>query len=74
MIFFAITYLISAEFVQAKKSKGEVLVFQRGHVPAAVARAGFEISRFSERPDTFSSKTSTCPLLPFAKPFNFQPC
>lgn len=38
MIFFMITYLISAELVQAKKSKGEVLVFQRGHIPAALAK------------------------------------
>ncbi|KIX03156.1 uncharacterized protein Z518_06707 [Rhinocladiella mackenziei CBS 650.93] len=29
------TYLVSAEFVAAKKSKGEVLVFRRGHKPAA---------------------------------------
>ena len=31
MIFLMITYLVSTELVQAKKSKGEVLVFQRGH-------------------------------------------
>ncbi|EXJ87728.1 hypothetical protein A1O1_04653 [Capronia coronata CBS 617.96] len=29
------TYLVAAEFVAAKKSKGEVLVFRRGHKPAA---------------------------------------
>ena len=29
-------YLVAAEYVSAKKSKGEVLVFRRGHVPAAV--------------------------------------
>ena len=33
MIILMITYLIAAELVQAKKSKGEVLVFQRGHIP-----------------------------------------
>ncbi len=38
MILFMIIYLVAAELVQAKKSKGEVLVFQRGHVPAAVAK------------------------------------
>lgn len=29
------TYLVAAEFVSAKKSKGEVLVFRRGYKPAA---------------------------------------
>ena len=38
MIILMIAYLIAAEFVRAKKSKGEVLVFQRGHIPTAVAR------------------------------------
>jgi len=37
MIFFLFTYLVSAELVQARKSKGEVLVFQRGRIPAAIA-------------------------------------
>lgn len=30
------TYLVAAEFVSAKKSKGEVLVFRRGQKPAAL--------------------------------------
>lgn len=34
MIFFLITYMIAAELVSEKKSKGEVLVFRRGHRPA----------------------------------------
>jgi len=38
IIILMITYLIAAELVQAKKSKGEVLVFQRGHIPVAVAK------------------------------------
>ena len=29
-------YLAASEFISAKKSKGEVLVFRRGHAPAAV--------------------------------------
>ncbi|KPI34782.1 ABC transporter CDR4 [Cyphellophora attinorum] len=29
------TYLVAAEYVTSKKSKGEVLVFRRGHIPAA---------------------------------------
>jgi ATP-binding cassette, subfamily G (WHITE), member 2, PDR len=35
MAFFLVTYMIAAELVSAKKSKGEVLVFRRGHKPAA---------------------------------------
>ncbi|KAI0477156.1 ABC-2 type transporter-domain-containing protein [Xylariaceae sp. FL0804] len=34
VIFFLITYMVSAEYVSAKKSKGEVLVFRRGYKPA----------------------------------------
>jgi len=31
MIFFTFTYLIASDYVSAKKSKGEILLFQRGH-------------------------------------------
>jgi ATP-binding cassette, subfamily G (WHITE), member 2, PDR len=30
-IFFTFTYLAASEYVSSKKSKGEVLLFQRGH-------------------------------------------
>lgn len=36
MVFFLCTYMVAAELVSAKKSKGEVLVFRRGHKPAAL--------------------------------------
>ncbi|KAH6894496.1 ABC-2 type transporter-domain-containing protein [Thelonectria olida] len=39
IILFSITYMVSAELVSEKKSKGEVLVYRRGHKPAAVADA-----------------------------------
>ncbi|ERT01100.1 hypothetical protein HMPREF1624_02339 [Sporothrix schenckii ATCC 58251] len=35
IIFFFATYMIAAELVSEKKSKGEVLVFRRGHKPAS---------------------------------------
>ncbi|EPE03872.1 hypothetical protein F503_01762 [Ophiostoma piceae UAMH 11346] len=35
LIFFFFTYMVSAEFVSEKKSKGEVLVFRRGHKAVA---------------------------------------
>jgi hypothetical protein len=32
-VFFTATYLLATEYISASKSKGEVLVFRRGHVP-----------------------------------------
>ena len=43
MILFMIAYLISAELVQAKKSKGEVLIFQRGYIPAVSKKSSNDI-------------------------------
>ncbi|RYP32953.1 hypothetical protein DL767_004969 [Monosporascus sp. MG133] len=34
LVFYTVTYIVAAEFVSEKKSKGEVLVFRRGHKPA----------------------------------------
>ncbi|RYP54444.1 hypothetical protein DL768_000750 [Monosporascus sp. mg162] len=34
LAFFTVTYIVAAEFVSEKRSKGEVLVFRRGHKPA----------------------------------------
>lgn len=34
MIFFMATYLIGTEYISESKSKGEVLLFRRGHAPA----------------------------------------
>ncbi|KAK7752684.1 Multidrug resistance protein [Diatrype stigma] len=36
LIFFTGTYITASEFVSEKKSKGEVLVFRRGHKPAQI--------------------------------------
>lgn len=36
MIGLGVMYLVSAELVSAKKSKGEILVFRRGHIPASL--------------------------------------
>ena len=38
MIGLMAAYLAAAEFISSKKSKGEVLVFRRGHAPAAVTK------------------------------------
>ena len=37
-VFFMFCYLVSAELVSSKKSKGEVLVFRRGHTPATLTK------------------------------------
>ncbi|KAL1851111.1 Multidrug resistance protein [Paecilomyces lecythidis] len=50
LIFFFATYLAATEYIQAKKSKGEVLVFQRGHIPAAMKQSS------SDDPEAASSK------------------
>ncbi|KAI0021746.1 ABC-2 type transporter-domain-containing protein [Xylariomycetidae sp. FL0641] len=34
MVFFLFVYMVAAEYVSEKKSKGEVLVFRQGHQPA----------------------------------------
>ena len=49
MFFFMFTYLVSAELVQAKKSKGEVLLFQRGH-PAIAKNTPDDIEAATGRP------------------------
>lgn len=36
LVFFMCCYLAATEYISAKKSKGEVLVFPRGHIPAAL--------------------------------------
>lgn len=36
MLFFLCVYLLATELISAKKSKGEVLVFRRGHAPKAL--------------------------------------
>ncbi|UKZ87088.1 ZEB2-regulated ABC transporter 1 [Trichoderma asperellum] len=38
-IFFLFTYMVSAELVSEKKSKGEVLMYRRGHKPTAAVHA-----------------------------------
>lgn len=39
IIFFLACYMTAAEYVSEKKSKGEVLVYRRGHKPAAATHA-----------------------------------
>ncbi|THH15930.1 hypothetical protein EW146_g4638 [Bondarzewia mesenterica] len=53
--FFAVTYLLAAEYISASKSKGEVLVFRRGHVPrkeeiSEDEETGSNSTKFGDKP------------------------
>jgi ATP-binding cassette subfamily G (WHITE) protein 2 (PDR) len=50
IVFFMVTYLLASEFISAKKSKGEVLVFPRGHIPPAIKGDDVESGSTSKRP------------------------
>jgi ATP-binding cassette, subfamily G (WHITE), member 2, PDR len=43
MIFYMFTYLFSTEYISAAKSKGEILLFRRGHAPTSQHRASSDI-------------------------------
>ena len=49
LVFFTSTYLIFTGKIQAAKSKGEVLVFRRGHVPRHIQRMSDEEAGFGEK-------------------------
>ena len=38
LIGFMAAHLLATEFISAKKSKGEVLLFRRGHIPSSISR------------------------------------
>ena len=44
------TYLAAAELIQAKKSKGEVLLFRRGHKPTSLNEHKSDLEAFSHAP------------------------
>lgn len=39
MVFFLATALVATEYITAAKSKGEVLVFRRGHIPVQESKS-----------------------------------
>ncbi|KAJ6631165.1 ABC transporter CDR4 [Mycena sp. CBHHK59/15] len=49
MILFCATHLIATEYISAAKSKGEVLVFTRGHLPHAKPKDDEESSTLNEK-------------------------
>lgn len=58
-----IVYLASTEFISAKKSKGEVLIFRRGHVPNIESNLDEE-SKAEDRPGLVLSRERTVPDAP----------
>ncbi|KAE8453210.1 hypothetical protein EG329_011277 [Mollisiaceae sp. DMI_Dod_QoI] len=65
MIFGCAIYLTSTEYISAKKSKGEVLLFRRGHVPDPCSKADEE-SNVKDRVNTdiALARTKTIPEAP----------
>jgi ATP-binding cassette, subfamily G (WHITE), member 2, PDR len=58
MIFFLFTYLLRTEYVSAAHSKGEVLVFKRGQIPAvSKSHDDEESSQPSEAPRVVAETT-----------------
>ncbi|KAJ7136060.1 ABC-2 type transporter-domain-containing protein [Mycena epipterygia] len=49
MVIFCATHLIATEYISAAKSKGEVLVFTRGHLPVARGAVDEEASTLNEK-------------------------
>ncbi|KAL2006612.1 hypothetical protein VTN00DRAFT_9280 [Thermoascus crustaceus] len=48
MGFFMCTYLIATEYISEAKSKGEVLLFRRGHQPAAISKGSDDVEKSNE--------------------------
>ncbi|KXT06963.1 hypothetical protein AC578_7244 [Pseudocercospora eumusae] len=58
-IFFMGVYLTATEFISAKKSKGEVLVFQRGHIPRALKEKAKDEESVDENKRNALAKTQS---------------
>lgn len=57
LIFFAMLYLVATEYIQAKKSKGEVLVFRRGQIPTAMKKtSSADLESGSAAPSTLAAQ------------------
>ena len=62
MIGLMICYLVAAEYIGSKKSKGEVLVFRRGHKPAVLEKSSSnDLENGSDRPSKEYTKSEGTP-------------
>ena len=57
MVFFMLTYLVATEYISGQKSKGEVLVFRRGHTPAALSSKASDDVEANEKTGTAGRKS-----------------
>lgn len=61
MVFFFITYIITAEYAKPPKGEGEVLVFRRGKLPPALSEKSGSDEEGQSRGVTVTEKMSTLP-------------
>lgn len=59
MIGLCTVYLVATEYITAKKSKGEVLLFRRGHKPAVLTKRGGSDEELGQVKSSGVEKTST---------------
>ena len=75
LVFFTSTYLIFTDKIQAAKSKGEVLVFRRGHVPRYIQKTSDEEAVFGEKwndKDTIHEKLGVASIHRQTKIFHWK--
>jgi len=58
MCFFLVIYMVAAELVSAKKSKGEVLVFRRGYAPPVLKERGSDVEMARVGPTVTSERVA----------------
>ncbi|KIX10697.1 uncharacterized protein Z518_01781 [Rhinocladiella mackenziei CBS 650.93] len=57
-VFNHLVYFIASEYVTAKKSKGEVLVFRRGFVPKSTSKGGDDVEKSPSNPVMVAAKSA----------------
>ena len=75
LVFFTSTYPIFTDKIQAAKSKGELLVFRRGHVPIHIQRTSDEEAGLGEKwndQDTIHKKQGVASIHRQTKIFHWK--
>jgi len=78
MMFFMCTYLLASEYITEAKSKGEVLLFRRGHQPPALRNGSDDVEKRSEpvpaekTEDTTSNSSATAGIQRQTAIFHWQ--
>lgn len=58
VLFFHLTYIVATEYIAAKKSKGEVLIFRRGNQHNVTSKVSSDIESSVSRPIAVAEKSS----------------